>query len=193
MVLPPLFFWWLTTGLAWPAQAVWRATGIALGFLGLMPLALVAYMVLRGPARTLEVRDRALRTPAFVASVGMGLAAVIVAARLQWPEAGIIPALLLVFPLNSALLGVINLKTKISVHCASVAAFAVMGLWMAVAAGLSVRPVVIAAIALPLVMWARVTDEAHSVRQVILGAIFGLLVPLAELYALTAVGWLRIP
>lgn len=192
MVLPPLYFWWVTSGLGWPAPAVWRATGIALVFLGLLPLLLVLFMVLFGRARTLEVRDRRLRTPAFLVSVGFGLGAAALAARLDWPSAGVVPALLLIFPANSALLGLINLRTKISVHCASVAAFAVMGLWMVVAAKLPSGLVVAVGISLPVVMWARVTDDAHSIRQVILGALFGLLVPLAELYALTAVGWLRI-
>lgn len=191
LVLPPLFFGWLTGSMAWPSGAVWKATGLAALFLGLLPLITVLVLIAFGGARTLEVRDRAKRTPAFLAAVGFGVGAVLAAAWLEWPQQNVLPALLAVFPINSALLAAINQRTKISVHSASVTAFASMGLWSSVAAGLPAALPAAIAVAAPAVMWARVRDQAHTVRQVLLGALFGILVPAAELYLFTAVGWLR--
>ncbi|MFT5144591.1 MAG: hypothetical protein ACI80V_001365 [Rhodothermales bacterium] len=191
-LLPPLFFWWVAAGLAWPSAAVQKAAGIALVFLSILPLILIIRMVLTGQAKTLEVRDGTKRLPAFLWAMAFGIAAVIAATQIDWPQPAVIPALLLVFPVNSMLLALINTQTKISIHSASIAATAAMSLWIATEAGLPTTFALAAAAATPLVMWSRVAAGAHTRNQVLLGALFGILLPLAELYLMTAVGWLNL-
>lgn len=192
LILPPLFFLWLSDGLAWPPRDVVEATFIALVFLGILPLLLIIRMVRTGEAKTLEVRDRTKRLPAFAWAVAFGIAAVAVAANLDWPQTGVIPVLLTVFPINSVLLAAINTRTKISVHSASVAASASMSTWCAAAASLGPAVPIAATIATPVIMWSRVAAGAHTRNQVLLGALFGVFLPLAELYLFTEVGWLRL-
>jgi hypothetical protein len=192
LILPPLFFLWLSDSLAWPPAVVAQATTLALVFLGILPLGLIIWMVKTGEAKTLEVRDRTKRLPAFAWAVAFGIAAVAVAANLDWPQAGVIPVLLTVFPINSVLLAAINTRTKISVHTASIAASASMSTWCAAAAGLGPAFPIAATIATPVIMWSRVAAGAHTRNQVLLGALFGVFLPLAELYLFTEVGWLRL-
>ena len=84
---------------------------------------------------------------------------------------------------------------KISIHMAGLAAF-VSGLlfvtlvaWQDLPedweAALTVATTAPLMLLLPLLMWARVRAQAHTVGQVVAGAAFGLFVPLAELYVLT--------
>lgn len=193
LILPPLFFWWMAVGLGWPAMAVAIATALPLVFLGLLPLAVIAWMVIWGDARSLEVRDRTKRLPAFLWAVGFGVAGVVAATLLSWPHPGVMPALLAIFPVNSVLLAVINTRTKISVHSASIAATAAISVWMVARHGFAAPFATAAAISTPLVMWSRVAAGAHTRNQVLLGALFGLVLPVTELYLFTAVGWLRIP
>ncbi|MBO6575714.1 MAG: hypothetical protein JJ896_11990 [Rhodothermales bacterium] len=190
MVLPAAFFGWLTWALSWPVEDAWKAVGIAVLFLGVAPLTLVLWLVVSGEARTLEVRDRKKRLPAFAVSVLFGIGAVWAASAGEWPTTNLLPALFAVFPINSTLLLLINLRTKISVHVASVAATAAMGLWMVFGADLPAAYPVAAALFTPVLMWARVRDDAHSRNQVMLGAAFGFIVPALELWLFTRVGWL---
>jgi PAP2 superfamily len=192
LLLPPLFFWWVSAGLGWPAPAVLKAAGLALVFLGILPLILIIRMVATGQAKTIEVRDGTKRLPAFLWAVAFGIAAILVATRLEWPEPAVIPALLLVFPINSILLALINTQTKISIHSASIAATAAMSLWIVSVAAHPEAFALAALAATPLVMWSRVASGAHTRNQVLLGALFGILLPVAELYLMTAVGWLSL-
>ncbi len=192
LILPPLFFLWLTHGLAWPRDATIQATTLALIFLGILPLILIIWMVRTGEAQTLEVRDRTKRLPAFAWAVAFGIVAVVAAANLNWPQTGVMPILLTVFPINSVLLAAINTRTKISVHSASIAASASMSTWCAAAATLGPAFPIAAAITTPVIMWSRVAAGAHTRNQALLGALFGVFLPLAELYLFTQVGWLRL-
>lgn len=192
LILPPLFFWWLSDGIQWPGEAVLKATGIAFFFLGLLPLLLIIRMVMTGEAKTLEVRDRTKRLPAFAWSVVFGIIAVGVSANMEWPRPAVLPALFAVFPINSILLAAINTRTKISVHSASIAASASMSTWCAAVAAIGPAFPIAATIATPIVMWSRVAAGAHTRNQVLLGALFGVLLPVGELYLFSSVGWLQL-
>jgi hypothetical protein len=192
LILPPLFFWWLAQGIAWPTEAVFKATAIAFVLLGLAPLILIVWLVISGEAKTLEVRDRTKRLPAFAWAIGFGLVAVVVSANVSFPQPSVLPALFAVFPINSLLLAAINTRTKISVHAASIAASASMSTWCAAVATIGPAFPIATAIATPIVMWSRVAAGAHTRNQVLLGMLFGVFLPLGELYLFSAVGWLNL-
>ena len=190
LVLPPVFFWWLGDSLDMPAEVTWTLVGLAVGFLGLLPLCVVAWMVWRGRAETLEVRDRSKRLPIFLWTVGFGATAAFLAdAVVPGVGAG---ALFAVFPLNAAVLALINRRIKVSIHAAGIAGLASMSGWFAWLAALDSGMTFWALVAVPLVMWARVRSDAHTLGQVILGMAFGVLVPVLELFALAALGWLAL-
>jgi hypothetical protein len=191
MILPPALFWWLTAGLGWEPDAVLAAVLLVAFFLGLVPISLVGWLVYRGKAETVEVRDQHKRLPAFIAAFLSGVTAILVAALMDWPVAGVLWPLLAIFPLNTAILAAINTRTKISIHVSSLTGFTSMSFWLALRVGLSTALPIGAILATPVLMWARVRAKAHSEREVIYGAFFGFLMPIAELYLLTAVGWLR--
>ncbi len=192
MVLPPALFWWMTAGMGWDSDSIVAVTLLVAFFLGLIPISLVGWLVFRGKAETVEVRDQTKRMPAFIATFLSGFAAILVAAYMDWPSDGIVAPLLVVFPVNTALLALINTRTKISIHVSSLTGFTSMSLWIAVGLGLPMTLPIAAIVASPILMWARVRAKAHSEWEVFLGAIFGFLMPIGELYLLASVGWLQL-
>ena len=98
------------------------------------------------------------------------------------------------FPINTAIILLINTRWKISVHMTSLAGFVSLLLFVALTVwrdlpadaevALTAASVVPLVLLLPLLMWARVRVSAHTPGQVAAGAVFGLVVPLAELYVL---------
>jgi membrane-associated phospholipid phosphatase len=194
LVLPPVAFalaqWHLGAG---ALEIAWTAA-ISLAFFCLIPLLYVVGMVRRGEAESLEVRAREQRTRPFVVgalsyAIGLLVLALTVRTGLR-----LIVALAALFPLNTAVITLINLRWKISVHMTSLAGFCSMLLFVALTAWRGLPPEWEAALTLasvapllvlvPLLMWARVRVGAHTPGQVLAGALFGLFVPLAELYVL---------
>jgi hypothetical protein len=159
-------------------------------------------MVRRGVAESLEVRSREMRTRPFIVGIlsyAVGLAVLALTVRTALP---LIVALAALMPINTAVMTLINLQWKISIHSAGMASFCsallfvavyvTPDLWSSLPTGWeAVLTVASVAALLPLVpalMWARVRVGAHTPRQVLAGGLYGLIVPFLELYAI--VNWL---
>jgi hypothetical protein len=197
LILPPLVYGLVLAHVGAPTADV--ATGAAIGavFLGLIPLAHVGWMRLRGDIGSLEIRDRSKRTEPFLVVLGAGLAALLLVGVLELRGQVLLAALLGCHLLNTALLMGITRWWKISVHCASVAgavgtlAFvryhvpgAVMGTAIIGRAVLGAGLVLV-----PLLLWARVRSRAHTPEQATAGTVLGLVAPYLELFVMvTATG-----
>lgn len=195
LILPPIEFGLVLLHFGAGAKDVWTGVGVGLVFFFLVPLLFVARMVRRGETATLEVRRRKSRTVPFaigIASYVLGIAVLWMVLQTRRP---LILTLAALYPINTALIILINLRWKISVHATSIA-----GLFAAllfVAGMLSDLPTLglltIGSVApwmvlIPLVMWARVRSGAHTSMQVVGGAFFGFGLTLIELsLALTTI------
>lgn len=148
----------LVSGLAWTLLP-----GL---FAGVLPYAVVLVGVRRGRLGGRHIPDRAERlVPTALAgvSVGVGLAVMV---RLGAPREVVA---LLASQVVGAVVGLaVTARWKVSIHTAgiagAVAVLAVLYGWPAVLAGI---PVV------ALVAWSRVTLEAHTWAQVLVGAVLG--------------------
>ncbi len=193
LIFPPIAFALIDAHFgAGRAEIAWTF-GVSGVFFCLVPLFYVLGMVRAGRAESLEVRSQERRLSAFLVS----LASYVVGALLLWrtvegPALPLIVAFAALFPINTALLLLINLRWKISIHMTSLAGFVGVLLftsltaWRDLPAGVetaltlvTVGPLVLL---VPLLMWARVRVEAHTVGQVWAGAAFGLIVPQLQLW-----------
>lgn len=190
LILPPTEFGLVLWHFGAGAKEIGGVVAIGLVFFFLIPLAYVASMVRRGKAETLEVRSRGLRTGPFlfgIASYAIGLVFLWMAVETARP---IMLALAAIYPINTALVALINLRWKISVHATSIAGL--LAALLVVAEFPSTFPtlgiVTVASVVpwlllIPVVMWARVRSGAHTVPQVVGGAAFGFGVTLLQLIA----------
>jgi hypothetical protein len=172
-----------------PAEDVVTGAGIGAVFLGLVPLAHVGWMRVRGEVDSLEIRNRRKRTEPFLVVLGASLAALLLAEGLDIAGRRLLVALLGCHLLNTALLLLITRWWKISVHCASVAgavstlAFVRYHVPGAVMDGAVVGRAVIGVglVVVPLLLWARVRSRAHTPTQATAGTVLGLVAPYVEL------------
>ena len=200
LVFPPVAFALIEAHFGGSAASVAWTFGVSLVFFCLVPLAYVAGMVRAGRAESLEVRDRASR----VAPLLVGIASYAVGALLLWrtvegPALPLIVAFASLYPLNTALLLLVNMRWKISLHMSSLAGFVGVLLFVAltvwrdlpdgVETALTVATVAPLLLLVPLLMWARVRVGAHTPGQVAAGAFFGLVGLPAELWWIS-VRWL---
>jgi hypothetical protein len=194
LVLPPVTFGLVQAHFGAGALEVAWTVAVSFVFFGLVPLLYIVGMLRRGETETLEVRAQGARTKPFVVvtlsyAVGLLVLALTVRTALAF-----IVAVAALFPLNTAVIALVNLRWKISVHMTSLAGFVSILLFVALTvwrglppgaeAALTVASVAPLLVLLPLLMWARVRVGAHTPGQVLAGAVFGLLVPFAELYVL---------
>lgn len=195
LVLPPLVYGLVLSHIGAPAGDVAIGVGIGAVFLGVIPLAHVGWMRIRGKIDSLEIRDRDKRTEPFLAALMATLAALSAVGLFGPYGASLLAALLGCHFLNTVLLMGITQWWKISVHCASVAGavgtlmFARYHLpgtlldasmlgWTVFGVGL---------VLVPLLLWARVRSRAHTVEQATGGTLLGLVAPYLELYVLITV------
>ncbi len=193
LTLPPIAFALIDAHFgAGPAEVAWTF-GVSAVFFCLVPLFYVLGMVRLGRADSLEVRAQERRWSAFLVSVASYAAgAVLLWKTVEGPALPLIVAFASLFPINTAILLLINLRWKISIHMTSLAGFVgvllftALTVWRDLPAGAeaaltaaTVGPLVLL---VPLLMWARVRVEAHTVGQVWAGAAFGLLVPQLQLW-----------
>ncbi|MEO1479483.1 MAG: hypothetical protein AAFV01_12980 [Bacteroidota bacterium] len=198
LVLPPTGFGLTLAHFgASGGEIAWIVT-VGVVFFGVVPLAYIGWMVTTGRARSVEVRERDKRTgPLAAGIIGyiMGVALIATTGQTAVP---LLVALALTFPVNTILVLLITLKFKISIHVTAVAGFVAGLLFVTLVpwAGLpeppflQLGPVLACGFMLPLIMWARVHAKAHTVQQVVLGAVFGTLLPLSELWLAWHFGWL---
>ena len=195
LVFPPVAFALIDAHFgAGPVQLLWTF-GVSLTFFCLVPLLYVLGMIRSGRTESLEVRDRASRLGPLLVGIGSyAVGALLLWRTVEGPALPLIVAFAALFPLNTAMILLINLRWKISLHMTSLAGFVsvllftALTVWRDLPAGIeaaltlaTVGPLVLL---VPLLMWARVRVGAHTPGQVVAGAAFGLLVPLAELWAL---------
>ena len=194
LVLPPVGFGLVQWHLGGGGLEVAWTVGVSLLFFCLVPLFYVLGMVRRGHAESLEVRDRTARLRPFLVGIASYLIGIAVLALTVQTALPLIVSIAALFPLNTLLILLINMRWKISVHMTTLAGFVSILLFVALTAWRDLPPdaevaLTVASVApllllLPLLMWARVRVSAHTTAQVVAGAAFGLFVPLIELYVL---------
>ncbi len=194
LVLPPVGFGLVQWHLGAGALEIAWTVAVSLLFFCLVPLLYVVDMVRTGRAESLEVRDRASRLRPFLVGIVSYLTGMAVLGVTVDTAKALILSIAALFPVNTLLLLLINLRWKISIHMATMAGFVSILLFVALTvwrglpadweAALTAATVSPLLLLLPLLMWARVRVRAHTPGQVLGGAAFGLLAPLAELYVL---------
>ena len=192
LVLPPVAFGLILWHFGAPAGEIAWVVAVSLVFFCLVPLAFVIRMIRRGEAESLEVRRQDRRLKPFLVGIISYATGMIVMALTGTTAVAFLVALALLYPINTAVIVLINLRWKISVHMTSLAGFVSillfvsMTVWQALPpeteAVLTVVTVAPLLVLLPLLMWARVRVEAHTPGQVVAGALFGLVMPFAELW-----------
>lgn len=197
LILPPVGFGLILWHFGASGREIALIVAVSLVFFCLVPLAYVISMIRRGEAESLEVRERAGRLKPFLVGITSYAVGMIVMALVGTTAVPFLVALALLYPLNTAILLLVNLRWKISIHMTSLAGFVSILLFVsltvwrdlppdteAVLTALTVAPLLVL---LPLLMWARVRVGAHTTGQVAAGAIFGLVMPVAELFVIVRV------
>ena len=194
LVLPPVGFALMQWHFGAGALEIAWTFAVASVFFCLLPLLYLFGMVRQGRAETLEVRDRTRRLRPFLFGVASYLVGIVVLGVTVRTALPLIVGIAAIFPVNTLLIVLINARWKISVHMTGLAGFVslllfvALTVWRGLPAGaetaLTAASVAPLLLLLPLMMWARVRVGAHTPGQVLAGAAFGLLVPLAELYVL---------
>jgi membrane-associated phospholipid phosphatase len=194
LVLPPVGFALILWHFGAPVAEIVLITGVALVFFCLVPLAYVVRMIRRGEAKTLEVRDQHSRLKPFLVGITSYAIGMVTMATVGTTAVAFLVSLALLYPINTALIVLINLRWKISVHMTSLAGFVSILLFVAMTVWRTLPPetelvltVVTGApllVLLPLLMWARLRVKAHTLGQVVAGTVFGLVVPVVELFVI---------
>lgn len=179
-----------------PVTTMWVAA-IGLFFFNVVPLAILAVLIRMGRIESVEVRSRERRTLPFLLGMASFFAGSLLFMVLEPGVASLLTALGLFAVVSAALLTVITLWWKISVHASAAAALFGLILFFALNPGLraatSVDLVVAAIVAggiVPLVAWSRVYLRAHTVGQVVGGSFFGFIMSVGPLYSLRLAGFL---
>ena len=194
LILPPLVYGLVLAHVGAPAGDVATGAGIGAVFLGLVPLAHVGWMRLRGEIGSLEIRDRTKRTEPFLVVLGAGALALLLTSSLSLQGRFLLAALIGCHLLNTALLLGITRGWKISVHCASVAgALSTLAFVRYHVPGAVMNTTAIGGTVLglglvfvPLLLWARVRSRAHTLGQATAGTLLGLGAPYLELFVMIA-------
>ena len=193
LVFPPVAFALIDAHFGAGLPEVAWTFGVSLAFFCLVPLLYVVGMIRQGRAESLEVRERSARLrPLLVGIASYTLGALLLWQTVEGPALPLIVAFAALFPINTAVILLINTRWKISLHMTSLAGFVGVLLFTAltvwrdlpggVEAALTAATVAPLVLLVPLLMWARVRVGAHTVGQVAAGAAFGLIVPQVELW-----------
>jgi len=194
LLLPPLLFGLVLVHVGAPATEIAWTVSVALVFFFAVPLAYVLWLVRSNRIVTVEIRDRAHRRGPFLVGLASYAVAFVLLSQTLPTAASLVLALLGAHIVNTALLLLVTLRWKISLHTAGIAGFASVMLFVAQVPwiGAAAPPFFQAGVLLPafllvpLLMWARVHTGAHTWGQVTAGTLFGLLVPYVELWGLWA-------
>ncbi len=195
LIFPPVAFTLIDAHFGAGAGQLLATLGVSLVFFCLVPLLYVVGLIRAGRVESLEVRDRKSRLgPLLVGIASYAVGALVLSRIVEGPALPLIVAFAALFPINTALILLINLRWKISLHMTSLAGFVsvllftALTVWRDLPAGLETA-LTLATVApllplIPLLMWARVRVGAHTRGQVVAGALFGLIAPMAELYVI---------
>ena len=189
-LLPPLLFGLVLGWSGAPAADVGLAAGGVFLLMTAVPATCLWGMVKSGRVPSVTFVAREERGVLFVIGIGCTLLAATLLAWLLEPTGPIILAIGACIVVSAAMLALLNLRWKISIHAAAISGFVAVLLHLSSegypltdsGAALWVIPLI------PLVMWARVRTRAHTLAEVIGGAVVGLLGPLLTLWVLTDAG-----
>ncbi|MEX0600505.1 MAG: hypothetical protein WD021_11175 [Rhodothermales bacterium] len=198
LVLPPLLFASVLALYDAPPAEIGLVAGIAAMFFTGLPLALLFVLLRTGRAASIELFDRKARRLPYAVGFAGTLAAFFVVDMTVQTARPIVLALAGLLCGGTALMAIINLRWKISLHAASITGFVTMLLYAASrtvpppssvvpAAGLAATGLAAAGL-VGAVMWARLRSNAHTPGEVWAGMVFGLAVPFIVLLALEATG-----
>lgn len=197
LVLPPILFALALGHVGAPPTDVVTGTGVGLLFFCVIPLAHVVWLRTRGQVESLEVRDRAKRTGPLFVGIASGTAALLSVLALDLTGGRLLAALIACHVVNTAMLALVTVRWKISIHCTALAgvAGALVFVHLHVPGSILTTPLgtilVGGGLALvPLLAWARVRSGAHTAAQVVAGSAFGGLAPYVELILVSRFGWL---
>jgi hypothetical protein len=191
-ILPPLLVMSILALHDAPRVEIGLAGGICLTFLAAAPLLAVCCMAASGRTNSIEVPERQARTLPYVVGFLGSVASLAGLLLLVETARALVLAVSVLLCVNTALLGVINLRWKISLHAAGASAFVAILLFAVHFSAPETHSFLPAwtATLIPLVMWARVRGHTHTSGEVWAGATFGIVVPLLELSTLAATGHL---
>lgn len=162
-----------------------------LGYI-VLPLSFLVLLTKAGRIESIEARDRRRRAPALWMGAGLLALAGIAVSWTAGAEYGPVSAVAGILLVNALIAAAINERFKISLHVASIAGlFSILTvLGMISGDPMPGGPWVLgsALLLIPLLMWARMADGAHSRNEVLAGCLFGLMVPALELWMVNALG-----
>lgn len=192
LVLPPLLLS-LSAGHAGASpEEIQLVVIVSSMFFLVIPFSYLVALQKLGKIESLEARDRSKRSrPLFVGVFFLVLAlpALWFATEVSRP---IVMSIAGFTALNSLVLAIVTRRFKISLHAAAVTGFFFILLTIRI---LSEREIpggmvtmMIAAIIVPLVIWARLAGKAHTAKEVASGMLFGTLVTPLELLGLHELG-----
>ncbi len=191
-VVPPLLAWILMAMEAAPTEDILGVVAVVFVLLSAVPASFLTWRVHTGRVRSFEVADPDERLRIALVAFGGALALLPILAVVAETTPRTLQAVLFAYMLDMAILMAITRFWKISLHTATVGGF--FGVFLFVTQhwpAYAIAALVVGSLALTAgVGWARLHLKAHSVAQVILGSLFGLVVPFAQLQAARAVGWL---
>ena len=192
LVLPPLLLS-LSAGHAGasPKEILLIAFVSSVFFL-IIPFSYLVALKKVGKIESLEARDRSKRSrPLFVGVFFLlsALPALWFATEVSRP---IVMSIAGFTAFNSLALAVVTRRFKISLHAAAVTGFFFILLTIQILSGREIPggmvTMMIAALIVPLVIWARLAGKAHTAKEVASGMLFGTLVTPLELLGLHELG-----
>jgi len=188
LILPlPLLFLLARHAGAPASELIWIMVIALVGYV-VVPLSLLLWFRSQGLIDTIEARNRKARQAPLSVGAGILFVTSILLFAASNIARGPVVSVAVVLALNASLIALITLRFKLSIHVASVSGFISMFIMaqylseMPIAGSAWILPIAVAG--LLLVMWARVNEEAHSIREVIAGFFFGLLLPALEFWLL---------
>ncbi|HEX7072100.1 MAG TPA: hypothetical protein VF190_14905 [Rhodothermales bacterium] len=202
LIFPPLAAAGVLAHVGAPQLEVLRVTAWFAVLFALVPAAHLLWLLQRRRIESLEVAERSARYEPLAAMVALHLLALMVVPH-AGPSVRTLVAILIGCQLvNAAVVALITLRWKVSIHAAAAAGFVAVILFFATSTipplgedsaegilqpghALLMLPV------LGIVMWARVRVRVHTVREVVAGCALGLVLPLIELGMLQQMGLLR--
>jgi hypothetical protein len=198
LVLAPLLFGLVLAHLGAPLTEIGWAVSVGLVFMAVLPLAYIVRLLRRRRVRSVEIPERARRRGPLLVSVAAYLGALAVLYTTAETAAALLAVLAGLHAGNTALILVVTLRWKISIHTTALGGFISMLLFvaqtpwprLALEAALF-TPGAVSGLLLLLgaLVWARVRLGAHTAAQAVAGALFGLAMPYAELSLLAAGGF----
>lgn len=183
----------VATGYDAPQTEVWAVIGLSMMFMFVMPLFYLLSLHRTGRVESLSVRERMdRRWPMIISIVLMIILFPSLLAVAQTTSAAVL-SVAGIYLVNTVLLLMITVRLRISLHAAGLASFIAISAVFGAMSSFDGIPggatlFALAVVALPLLSWARIRRHEHETGEVLLGILFGLVVPTLELAFLVMTG-----